>query len=101
MTHDEALEKIELYHTFNEGTEIQDAVVCLLDAARALSSLQLAHEFQLTMLTAEKLMRDFFFLVEQGESFTWEYYDNINPELYVAVVGRPKLTKEQWDVLVE
>jgi len=90
-------DKIAFYRrTFNEGTEIEDAVKCLLDAADILNGLSADHELALVMLTAEKLMRDYLDFA-RTRGVDWDEYKEIDPELYTYMLGgAQKLNEEDF-----
>lgn len=106
-TFDRLSDKIEFYRQrFNEGTEIEDAVQFLLSAADVLNGLSADHELALTLLTAEKLMRDYMDFA-RNRGVDWEEYQEIDAELYTYLLGgAQKLTEEQYrgtmsDVVVD
>lgn len=96
-TFDRLSDKITFYRrTFNEGTEIEDAVKLLLDAADVLNGISADHELALTILTAEKLMRDYLDFA-RSRGVDWNEYKDIDPELYAHLLGgAQKLNEEQF-----
>jgi hypothetical protein len=89
-------EKIDLYRRFDEGTELSDAVSSLLDAAFTLDGLSAEHECQLTILTVEKLIRDYMYQAQSAELF-WHDYEKIDEELYCRMLGvERKMTQMEY-----
>ena len=89
--------KIQLYERFNEGTELEDAVKKLLQAASILNGISADHELSLVMLVVEKLIRDYM-AEARNRNVEWEEYEEIDPELYSFMLGgAQKLTRAQYE----
>lgn len=89
-------EKIDFYRRFDEYTELSDAVSSLLNAAFTLDGLGAEHECQLTILTVEKLIRDYMVSAQLAELF-WHDYEKIDEELYCRMLNvERKMTKSEY-----
>jgi hypothetical protein len=65
-------------------------------AAFTLDGLSAEHECQLTILTVEKLIRDYMYQAQSAELF-WHDYEKIDEELYCRMLGvERKMTQMEY-----
>ena len=97
MTFETTYDKIKFYRRFEiEGTELADAVHCLLSAANILDGISCDHELALTLLAAENVIRDYMEYA-RDRGVDWDEYESIDPELYTYMLGGArKLTQEEY-----
>lgn len=89
-------DRIELLEKFSEGTELEDAVQLLLDAASILTGISCDNDSFLVLSIVESLIRNYYEYARDG-NLSWEDYNEINPELYTYILGGArKLTQEGY-----
>lgn len=88
--------RIEMCSKFSEGSEIEDAVICLIDAARTLYGIGDTTNLQLALIAAESLIEDYIKFL-RFEYKDWESYNWLDDEMFTFYTGgAKKLTEAEY-----
>lgn len=91
------VDRIEMCDRFMDRTELGDAVENLLCAANILLGIGFDYEAEISLLTAENLIRTS--LSYDVDTDSWEEYEKIDEVLYEHLFKDKKMTKEEFDMM--
>ena len=88
-------DQIDLFESFDEGTELTDGISLLLSGISILKGINYDFEVELILLVIKKMLTDYCTFC--NSNVLWDDYDRINSDLYKYLMGCEKLSKDEFE----